>query len=137
MLRTNLYDSGVQSLYGLHYFASHKGDALLCITLNLMTLICNFSEEKSMNTIVERITLVFIIVLVVTNVSIGQNLIINSGFETGTGTIPDNWSTSIVEGSADFSWVTDVFYSGEKSISISHSDSATSSFYQVIPIQPS
>jgi len=87
-----------------------------------------------MRKIVTRTVLVVTIVFVVTNVSTGQNLTANSGFEIGTGTIPDNWSTKIVEGSADFSWVTDIFYSGEKSIGISHSDSATSSFYQVIPV---
>ena len=48
----------------------------------------------------------------------------------------EHWSIRIVEGSSDFSWVTDTFYSGEKSICISHSDSATSSFYQVIPVLP-
>lgn len=89
-----------------------------------------------MKTIVTRITLVFTIVLIVTNVSVGQNLTINSGFEVGTGTLPDSWTTIITEGSADFSWVTDTFYSGEKSICITHTDSATSSFYQVITVLP-
>ena len=89
-----------------------------------------------MRKIVTRTMVVFVIVFVVTNIGTGQNLVANSGFETGTGALPDNWSTKIVEGSADFSWVTDIFYSGKKSICISHSDSATSSFYQVIPILP-
>lgn len=89
-----------------------------------------------MRKIVTRTVLVVTIVFIVTNISTGQNLVVNSGFEIGTGKLPDNWSTKIVEGSANFSWVTDIFYSGEKSICISHSDSATSSFYQVIPVLP-
>ncbi len=90
-----------------------------------------------MRKIVTRTVLVVTIVFVVTSISTGQNLVVNSGFEMGTGTIPDNWSTMIVEGSAEFNWVTDNFYSGEKSICIFHTDSATSSFYQVVPILPS
>ncbi|MBN2613699.1 MAG: T9SS type A sorting domain-containing protein [Bacteroidales bacterium] len=89
-----------------------------------------------MRKIFTRIVLAGTIVFVVTNFSNSQNLVANSGFETGTGTLPDNWSTKVVEGSVDFSWVTDTFYSEKKSICISHSDSATSSFYQVIPALP-
>jgi len=72
--------------------------------------------------------------LLAANNSLGQNLVQNPGFEDGSGALPDGWTTVATEGTADFQWVTDTYHSGAKSVCITHSDSATSSFYQVIPV---
>ena len=74
--------------------------------------------------------------LLVANSGIGQNHIQNPGFEDGSGALPDGWTTIVAEGTADFQWVTEISHSGAKSVRITHSDSATSSLYQVIPVLP-
>lgn len=66
----------------------------------------------------------------------GQNIALNPGFEEGDGELPDQWLTSVSEGSAVFSWSSDVAHEGDKSICITHVDSATSSFYQELAILP-
>ena len=65
-----------------------------------------------------------------------QNLVLNPGFEDGTGALPDNWSTYIQSDTSDFSWVTDTIYNGAKAVRIIHVDSAMSSFYQKVAVQP-
>jgi len=68
-----------------------------------------------------------------------ENLVLNPGFEEGTGEYPDNWNTYIQSGDASyvsFSWVSDVVHSGSKSVCIVHTDSAMSSFYQKVPVKP-
>ena len=84
-----------------------------------------------------KITLIFSIVFFLTNFTMGQNIALNPGFEDGIGELPDSWTPAILEGSANFSWSSDVVHSGDKSICITHTDSATSSFYQIISVYPS
>ena len=78
---------------------------------------------------------IFTAVLFLTSFSMAQNLVLNPGFEDGSGALPDNWDTNIQHGSADFTWVTDTVHTGLKSICITHTDSAASSFYQAVSIK--
>ncbi|MCD6166335.1 NPCBM/NEW2 domain-containing protein [bacterium] len=75
-------------------------------------------------------------ILLIVGVGWTQNLIQNPGFEEGTGELPDHWATFIQTGSPEFSWVSDEFHAGAKSICITHTDSAMSSFYQKVAVQP-
>lgn len=75
-------------------------------------------------------------VFVLASLGWGQNLLQNPGFEDGTGALPDNWATYVQTGNPEFSWVTNVFHTGAKSICIVHPDSSMSSFYQKIAVKP-
>lgn len=91
-------------------------------------------KEENMRQWSRVIVSVLIMTLLMVNIAISQNMVQNFGFEDGDGTLPDSWTTVISEGTADFQWVTDTFQSGTKSVCIVHSDSATSSYFQVIPV---
>jgi len=78
----------------------------------------------------------FSALLLLTSFGFGQNLLQNPGFEDGTGVYPDFWATYVQQGNPAFDWVTDIFHTGAKSVRITHADSATSSFYQKVAVQP-
>ncbi len=80
---------------------------------------------------------IFILVLLAVQTGMGQNIVQNPGFEEGNADSPNSWFQSVVEGSADFIWCSDVVHNGSKSVHISHTDSATSSYYQTISVSPS
>jgi len=88
-----------------------------------------------MKTIFAKIVVMFSAILLIGGYGMGQNLVLNPGFEDGTGDLPDNWSTYIQDGSSEFSWVVDTFHTGAKAVCITHADSAISSFKQTIAVK--
>lgn len=84
-----------------------------------------------------RTIFIYSLILLLPTIILSQNLVVNPGFEDGSGDLPSGWTPAELEGSADFSWSTDVVHSGEKSICVTHLDSATSSIYQVVSVYPS
>lgn len=92
-------------------------------------------KEKIMKKVITKFFVMSFVLFMMTNVSIGQNVVLNPGFEDGTGDLPDSWSTYIQDGSSEFSWCADTFYTGAKAVCITHADSAASSFKQTIAVQ--
>ena len=96
----------------------------------------NFNpKEETMKKVFAKIFVMSFVLFIMTSVGMGQNLVLNPGFEDGTGDLPDNWSTNIQDGSSEFSWVADTFHTGSKAVCITHADSGASSFCQTITVQ--
>lgn len=88
-----------------------------------------------MKKVITQIFVMSFVVLLTASFSMGQNLVLNPGFEDGTGDLPDNWSTYEQTGTGTFTWVADAFHGGAKSVCITHTDSAATSFKQTIAVQ--
>jgi len=62
--------------------------------------------------------------------------ILNPGFESGSGSIPDDWWTETIIGDATFTWDTSEAHSGSRSVQISAAEHSSVRWVQTVLVDP-